>query len=325
MFALKPAETDAECEPLTRIQKIVDEVSITNLMSILEDLNGIRHVEVIGEDGLEIYETRLIQRFESYGYSVIKQPVTISLNKIYHTDGSIEDKYSTMNNLIVEKKGTNPELEPILLTGHWDTVRNSPGINDNATACAAVLEAARLLSDQHCERSIQFILFAFEEIYYDGSYYYSDNLKSQPYGIINFDMLGFISEKQHAVLLTDVLIDFPQKGDFISLFTMHFSPRWALEYAYAIETFVPDLPYYMAILDDNLLNNPYLQDTLRSDQRVFWEKGVPGVFITDTAELRDGHPYHTSADTIENINHEFFLKNVKAGIAALCMKINLQS
>jgi len=292
------------------IQALVDEVSLTELMAILEDLNGIRSYLEEEGDPLSFYEDRITQRFEASGYTVTLQPVPLA-----EPDIDI-----TMDNIIVEKPGSDPSLAPILYTGHWDSISWGPGIDDNATACAAVLEAARILADIECARTIRFILFAFEEDGLLGSYHYIENTEDEIFGIINIDMIGYTAEVQNVLPTPDVFIDFPTCGNFISIFASDLSAEWALSYAYAIETFVPDLPYYMAILDGNLANDPLLWDTLRSDHTPLWERGIPGVFLTDTAELREGHPYHSEDDTIENIDQEFFLKNVRAGLAALCLQ-----
>jgi len=288
-------------------------MSLTELMTILEELNGIRHYLAEEGEPLSVYEDRIVRRFENCGYAVELQPVLLPE----------PDTEITMNNIIAVKEGTDPSLAPVLYTVHWDSVSRGPGIDDNASACAAVLEAARILSSRGCRRTIYFILFAFEEEGLIGSYHFMENNDTQIYGIINFDMIGYAAQGQDILPLTDIFIDFPTIGDFIAVFASHFSADWTLTYAYAIETFVPELPYYMAILDNNLANNPLFWDTLRSDHTAMWEQGIPGVFLTDTADLREGHPYHSDEDTIENIDQDFFLRNVKAGLAALCIQTGL--
>src|SRR5262249_44929198 len=43
---------------------------------------------------------------------------------------------------------------------------------------------------------------------------------------------------------------------------------------------------------------------LRSDHAPFWEKGIPAVMWTDTAEFRNPH-YHLPTDTPETLDYEF--------------------
>jgi hypothetical protein len=57
-----------------------------------------------------------------------------------------------------------------------------------------------------------------------------------------------------------------------------------------------------------------MRDLLRSDHAPFWKHGVPGLFLTDTADFRTPY-YHTPADTIEKLDFEFMSKICKVTIA----------
>ena len=54
---------------------------------------------------------------------------------------------------------------------HWDTVPDSPGVDDNGSGVAAILELARALHDGNCTNKYTIILVAFdlEELGSDGS------------------------------------------------------------------------------------------------------------------------------------------------------------
>lgn len=52
-------------------------------------------------------------------------------------------------------------------------------------------------------------------------------------------------------------------------------------------------------------------DTLRSDHAPFWRKGIPAIFISDTANFRSSR-YHTPSDTLEGINYSFLTRLVHA-------------
>ena len=51
----------------------------------------------------------------------------------------------------------------ILITSHYDTVRNAPGANDNGSAIAVMLETARVLANDKNAGSVRFISFTLEE------------------------------------------------------------------------------------------------------------------------------------------------------------------
>jgi hypothetical protein len=83
-------------------------------------------------------------------------------------------------NVIARLPGSDPQLrnEYISLGAHLDhigkswTGRQYPGANDDASGCAAVLEAARVLAVKPPKRSIIFVLFTAEEFGHIGSQYF---------------------------------------------------------------------------------------------------------------------------------------------------------
>ena len=83
----------------------------------------------------------------SYGYSVVTQNVDLLVNNTTYN----------MNNIIAIKEGTANSNTPVIVSGHWDTVDDSPGMNDNASGCVAALDIARSL--QVKALAMMFILF----------------------------------------------------------------------------------------------------------------------------------------------------------------------
>ena len=57
---------------------------------------------------------------------------------------------------------------PVVVGGHIDTVRGSPGANDNASGVAVVLETARLFAGRRQARFLKFVAFGSEEYGSDG-------------------------------------------------------------------------------------------------------------------------------------------------------------
>lgn len=77
-------------------------------------------------------------------------------------------KRSTACNIIAVLPGLkrNTEEDEIILVGaHYDTVKKSPGVDDNGSGATAVLEIARLLSSHRCllNKTVIFVLFDLEE------------------------------------------------------------------------------------------------------------------------------------------------------------------
>ncbi|MCE7742262.1 MAG: M28 family peptidase [Candidatus Heimdallarchaeota archaeon] len=88
--------------------------------------------------------------FQKYGYKTNEQ--------IFKIDGTdMEFK----NIEAFREDNSDPE---ILVTSHYDTVRNTPGANDNGSAIAAMLETARVLSSEDHIRNVRFVSFTLEEL-----------------------------------------------------------------------------------------------------------------------------------------------------------------
>lgn len=69
---------------------------------------------------------------------------------------------NTTKNLILTKTGTTYPNTFVIICGHYDTIVG-PGVNDNGSGTAVILEMARILKDVPTEYSIKFINFTGEE------------------------------------------------------------------------------------------------------------------------------------------------------------------
>ena len=91
-------------------------------------------------------------------------------------------------------RGNNLSSERIILFGaHYDTVKISPGGNDDGSGTAAVLAAAYVLSKFEFEHTLKFVTFAGEEIGLLGSQSYAKEAYEKNDNIfvdINADMIG---------------------------------------------------------------------------------------------------------------------------------------
>jgi aminopeptidase YwaD len=79
----------------------------------------------------------------------------------------------------------------IIVGGHFDSVAESPGANDNASGTAVMLELARILSKTRPAATIVFVAFGAEEDGLIGSYAYASGLNPLTVSaMINIDMAG---------------------------------------------------------------------------------------------------------------------------------------
>ncbi|MGW7269972.1 M28 family metallopeptidase [Streptomyces sp. NPDC054864] len=102
---------------------------------------------------------------------------------------------ATGYNLIADWPGGDPNK--VLMAGaHLDSVSSGPGINDNGSGSAGVLETALAVSRAQLQptKHLRFAWWGAEELGLVGSKYYVNNLpsteRSKVSGYLNFDMIG---------------------------------------------------------------------------------------------------------------------------------------
>ena len=96
-------------------------------------------------------------------------------------------------NVIAETKGGDPN-RVIVVGAHLDSVGTGPGINDNGSGSATILEIAEQLQRFHPRNKVRFIWFGAEESGLLGSAHYVANLpadeRAKIAAMLNFDMVG---------------------------------------------------------------------------------------------------------------------------------------
>jgi len=97
----------------------------------------------------------------------------------------------TSANVVGTKRGTTRPEEIVVVGGHFDSVPNAPGANDNASGTAAALEAARVLAGVPLARTVQVVLFAAEELGLHGSAAFAAERRAGVVAMINLDMVGW--------------------------------------------------------------------------------------------------------------------------------------
>jgi Zn-dependent M28 family amino/carboxypeptidase len=99
----------------------------------------------------------------------------------------------TTNNVIAETPGGDPD-NVVMAGAHLDSVPEGPGINDNGTGSAALLEIALAMADEDVTNKTRFAWWSAEEFNLLGSAHYVGNLSADELDKIalylNFDMIG---------------------------------------------------------------------------------------------------------------------------------------
>jgi Zn-dependent M28 family amino/carboxypeptidase len=209
----------------------------------------------------------------------------------------------TMTNLVAELPGVGPDADRIyILCAHYDsTSRNpssvAPGADDNASGSAAVLEAARILSQHSFNRTIRFAHFAGEEQGLIGSAHYAAAAALRGDlidGVINLDMIGYES-----VPPNDHIVEVHAGMDPASI---------ALA-----DVLVSNITEYELLLVPETIT---LTATSRSDHASFWNQGYAAILGIE--DFNDFSPYYHSAnDTLANMQTSMMVEYTKACVATL--------
>ena len=120
---------------------------------------------------------------------------------------------ATSWNVISEIKGRENPEEKVILGGHYDSEFDVPGVYDNGTGCAGILEIARAIKEAEIplKRSLVFALFGCEENGLWGSAHYTtrykDHLEKNCVAFFNLDAISSATDFCHALWVSDDIKD----------------------------------------------------------------------------------------------------------------------
>ncbi len=300
------------------IQALVNQVDSNRLKNDLIALEGIRHAT--GDPNH--YE-------DSKNY--IKN--TIAAQNLPMTIHTFNHPLTTGENIVGRQRGYDEEAAVYIVDGHYDSVENSPGADDNASAVAGVLEIMRILSDYTFGKTIKYIGFDLEEEGLVGSAAYVGTGipdYEEVEGVFNLEMIGYYSEEPNSQELPfgfDLL--FPEvadsleadsfRGNFITNVSDLNSEPLANIFTATANLYVPELKV-ITVVTPNPVITP---DLLRSDHASFWFDEKRALMLTDGSEFRNNN-YHLPSDTIGTLNFTFMTNVVKATLAALAESADLR-
>ncbi|WP_314195784.1 M20/M25/M40 family metallo-hydrolase [uncultured Arthrobacter sp.] len=124
-----------------------------------------------GTDGYEASARYVEEQLRSAGYKPIRQIFT-------YRDERRDADVETFN-ILADTEG-NPE-HTVVVGGHLDSVRRGPGINDNGSGVAAIIETARWMAETGVQpkQRVRFAFWGAEEVDLLGSQHYVDTLSEQ--------------------------------------------------------------------------------------------------------------------------------------------------
>ncbi len=286
------------------IQKIIDEVNIDSLRIYVEELSGEKEVIINGEKhkiftryfrsyGNDLAADYLADRLESFGLESERQEFT-------RTDDS-----SLFSNIYAIQKGKIFPDEYYVIGSHYDSITfsgdSATGADDNASGCAAVLEAARILSKYELDYSVIYSFFDAEEIGLLGSSYFAKDLVDNNKVVkcaISPDMIGYDGNNDNEIHIRTTDLNSEYYSDII----------YDINYIYDIGLFTRLISYV----------NSYGT----SDYFSFFNYNISALGILEDLSSDINIYFHSIHDSIKYFNMDYFHKNSKLIIASLATFVN---
>jgi Zn-dependent M28 family amino/carboxypeptidase len=233
------------------------------------------------------------------------------------TEHSFQEAGFAGINLLTRPWPDRPDLPLVIVGAHYDTVPHSPGADDNASAVAALLELAawlgpRLGSAEGYRARLLLAAYDLEEYGLVGSFLHSRQVQragAPLRGMVSLEMLAYTDPQPGSQRLPPHLAGhYPDVANFIGVVGNEVSGGLLQVVTEGLKK-VGDLPVEFLAVPGN---GEVLYETRLSDHASFWDRGFPGLMITDTSFFRNPH-YHTADDTPETLDYPF-LARVTAGV-----------
>jgi hypothetical protein len=199
------------------IKKIVDAVSGDRIAAIEKKLEsyGTRNVNTFdtpGERGIGAAGRWIYDQLKSYSP---KLEVRFDRHKV-KKQGRVQRDIELVN-IVAVLPGTQNKERQFIISGHYDTIvmpkgaedrpatddamkatmakydQPAPGVTDDASGTAAVMELARIMSQREFKKTIVFVAFAGEEVGLFGSTLYAEDARKDNQiidGVLNNDIIG---------------------------------------------------------------------------------------------------------------------------------------
>ncbi len=272
-------------------------------VDMLADVIGVRHLDKPGT--MAAASGYIEQQLSGSGLTVEKECYEVG-------------SYST-HNLVTSIPGDKRADEIIVLGAHYDSVRESPGADDNASAVAVLIEVARLLKKHQPTRTIRFVAFTCEEAPYFnlgqmGSQHHARQSRQRGDNIIGMlclEMMGYYRDEPGSQTLPPGIPKwaswaFPSTADFLAAIGNPMSWKLCWQFRRGFKQ-ASRFPLFSVCLPEKI------QEIRRSDNSSFWDCGYPALMLTDTSFLRSPH-YHQPSDTPDTLNYAR-MSHVTIGVA----------
>ncbi len=263
------------------IDSFVQKVDVDSIYSFLYRMQAFQ-TRYSYTDSCRRAEEWAYNKFLSWGYDVEFFPYIYQGN--------------TWRNIIATKWGSDSN-DIFCIIAHLDATSNNPyvlapGADDNGSGSAMVLESARVLKDFNTSHTLRFILFTGEEQGLIGSSFYAayaDSIGMPLMGVINFDMVGYMDD-------ADIDLEISTNQPF----------AWLVDFQKAMADTYTTLTTYISYSVGP-----------GSDHWSFLMRGFPASFSIEHAGSHWYPYYHTTDDTVGNLNPLLLQEVAKMAVASM--------
>jgi hypothetical protein len=240
-------------------------------------------------------------------------------------------------NLVAIAEGATDEA--VVIVAHHDTVRGSPGADDNGAGIAVLLELAERFAGRRFRRTVILAAPDFEEIGIIGSRNLVRWLRSRHRvrAALVFDPIGYMNASPGSQAVPGGLDRlYPRQlaklaargnaGDTVVAVYRRRSVELVREWARCLAAtigrervlLVRD-PVDLPVIGPLLFAVPVARNFSRSDHLRFWQTGLPAIQVTNTANFRNPN-YHRATDTADTLDYDT-LARVAAATALLVERL----
>ena len=279
------------------VQEIINQANLDSLIFFVEELSGEVQTNINGapytivsrhknQPGNDIAADYIQQKLESYGLTVYNQSFSSSGRNVYGV-----------------QTGADFPNQKYIICAHYDDMPSgttAPGADDNASGTAAVLEAARIISQYISEYTIIYALWDEEEQGLVGSNYYASLAAAAGdsiLGVVNLDMIAWDSN-------SDNIADLHTRSVGTSL--------------YLKDKMVEVNTLYNLGLNIHIKN----PGSTYSDHASFWFNNFGAILLIEDGSDFNAF-YHTTNDLVAHFNQPYFLKMSMASFGTLATLANV--
>ncbi len=339
------AQASAKFEPIkrdSRLAKICNDINSSaegstgaELLRMMNELTGVTPTTIDGKAydfGATPYGRW--QRSTQFGSDAITKAVEWSRDYMMalpldtvtlQSWSGVDDTYHKLwgggtavsgTQVIGELTGTTRPREIVIVCGHLDTVAYdgivpmdfiyAPGADDNTSAAATTMIAAKVLSQYKFKRTIRFACWTGEEQGLLGALAYAKQCRKageKVVAVVNLEMIGHDPDGDTSMELHTRTGKATKKGD-------PFGPgRGDLILA---KRFKDVVKKYSIDLVPKIIRDAQSY----SDHAAFWMYRYNSIAVEEQ-ELKNNPTYHTSQDTVANMTWPYFTKIAGASIATV--------